>query len=96
MEVTEEALAAMFGVLGPLLNERQRRLLAGVQAWALGRGGIAVVARTWGMSHSTVHLGISEIDQGPQPAGSGTRSRQVPCGCSSTKPTSIRRHALGG
>jgi len=69
VEVTEEALAAMFGVLGPQLDERQRRLLAGAQARALGRGGIAVVARTSGMSHSTVHLGISEIDQGLKPAG---------------------------
>jgi hypothetical protein len=31
MEVTEEALAAMFAVLGPHLDERQRRLLAGAQ-----------------------------------------------------------------
>ena len=69
MEVTEEALAAMFAVLGPQLDERQRRLLAGAQAQALGRGGVAVVARTSGMSHSTVHLGIREIDQGPKPAG---------------------------
>src|SRR5512132_1677664 len=59
----------MFAVLGPQLDERQRRLLAGAQARALGRGGVAVVARTSGMSHSTVHLGIREIDQGPQPAG---------------------------
>src|SRR6266508_3804847 len=66
MEVTEEALAAMFAVLGPQLDERQRRLLAGAQARALGRGGVAVVARTSGMSHSTVHLGIREIDQGPK------------------------------
>jgi hypothetical protein len=69
VEVTEEALAVLFAVLGPQLDERQRRLLAGAQARALGRGGVAVVARASGMSHSTVHLGISEIDQGPQPAG---------------------------
>jgi len=69
VEVTEEALAAMFAVLGPQLDERQRRLLAGAQARALGRGGVAVVARTSGMSHSTVHLGIREIDQGLKPAG---------------------------
>jgi len=38
MEVIEEALAAMFSVLSPHLDERQRRLLAGVRARALGRG----------------------------------------------------------
>jgi hypothetical protein len=69
MEVTEEALVAMFAVLSPHLDERQRRLLAGAQARALGRGGIAAVARASGMSHSTVHLGTTEIDQDPQPAG---------------------------
>jgi hypothetical protein len=69
VEVTEEALAVMFGVLGPQLDERQRRLLAGAQARALGRGGVVVVAGVSGMSHSTVHLGIREIDQGLQPAG---------------------------
>ena len=66
MEVTEEALAAMFAVLSPHLDERQRRLLAGAQARALGRGGIAMVARASGMARSTVRIGTSEIDQGPE------------------------------
>src|SRR6266487_4493779 len=61
----------MFGVLGPQLDERQRRLLAGAQARALGRGGVAVVARTSGMSNSTVHLGIRENEQGPQHLAAG-------------------------
>jgi hypothetical protein len=66
VEVTEEALAAMFTVLSPHLDERQRRLLAGAQAWALGRGGIAMVVRASGMARSTVRIGASEIDQGPE------------------------------
>jgi Rhodopirellula transposase DDE domain len=66
VEVTEEALAAMFAVLSPHLDERQRRLLAGAQARALGRGGIAMVARASGMARSTVRIGTSEIDQGPE------------------------------
>ena len=66
MEVAEEALAAMFAVLSPHLDERQRRLLAGAQARALGRGGIAMVARASGMARSTVRIGTSEIDQGPE------------------------------
>src|ERR687887_1964399 len=69
MEVTEEALAAMFAVVSPHLGERQRRLLAGAQARALGRGGIAAVARASGMARSTVELGTAEIDQGAVPAG---------------------------
>jgi hypothetical protein len=66
VEVTEEALAAMFAVLSPHLDERQRRLLAGAQARALGRGGIAMVSRASGMARSTVRIGANEIDQGPE------------------------------
>jgi hypothetical protein len=69
MEVTEEALAAMFAVLSPHLDERQRRLLAGAQARALGRGGVTTVARASGMSRSTVRIGTTEIDQGPELTG---------------------------
>src|SRR4029453_4515916 len=69
MEVTDEALTAMFAVLSAHLDERQRRLLAGAQARALGRGGIAAVARASGMSRSTVRIGTTEIDQGPEQTG---------------------------
>ncbi|MGH2652502.1 MAG: ISAzo13 family transposase, partial [Actinomycetota bacterium] len=50
----------------PHLNERQRRLWAGAQARALGRGGIAAVARETGMSRSTVQTGAGEIDSGDE------------------------------
>jgi Rhodopirellula transposase DDE domain len=56
----------MFAVLSPHLNERQRRLLAGAQARALGRGGVAAVARASGMSRSTVSSGVGEVDAGPE------------------------------
>src|SRR5204862_7641164 len=56
----------MFAVLSPHLDERQRRLLAGAQARALGRGGIAMVARASGMARSTVRIGVNEIDHGPE------------------------------
>jgi hypothetical protein len=65
VEVSEEALADMFAALSPHLNERQRRLLAGAQARAVGRGGVAAVARASGMSRSTVSTGAGEVDQGP-------------------------------
>jgi transposase len=65
----EEALATMFAVLSAHLNERQRRLLAGAQARALGRGGVAAVARASGMSRSTVQTGAREVDEGPEATG---------------------------
>jgi hypothetical protein len=54
----------MFATVMPLLDERQRRALAGAQARALGRGGIAVVARAASMSRSTVQKAVAEVDSG--------------------------------
>ena len=43
MELLESALAGFFETVGPHLNERQRRVVAGAMAAALGRGGQARV-----------------------------------------------------
>ncbi len=51
-------------VLRPHLNERQWRLLLGAEAEALGRGGIALVARVSGASRTTVQAGVNEIRAG--------------------------------
>ena len=45
LTVTREMLAAKFGAIFPHLDERQRRLLLGAEARALGHGGIRLVAR---------------------------------------------------
>ena len=45
MEVTREMLAAKFGSIFPHLDERQRRLLMGAEARALGHVGIRLVGR---------------------------------------------------
>jgi hypothetical protein len=68
VEVTEAALRRMFVTVMPVLNERQRRVLAGAQARALGRGGIAAVARAAGMARSTVQKGVGEVDAEVDPA----------------------------
>ena len=64
MEVSEEGLGEFFAVLGVVLDERQRRLLAGAAARMLGRGGTTLVARVSGMSRSTVTDGARESDGG--------------------------------
>jgi hypothetical protein len=48
MVVTREMLAAKFETIFPHLDERQRRLLLGAEARALGHGGIRLVARAAG------------------------------------------------
>jgi DNA-binding XRE family transcriptional regulator len=69
MEVTQEMLAAKFEAVFPHLDERQRRLLLGAEARALGRGGIRLVARSAGVREATVSLGVDELDSGAGPPG---------------------------
>jgi transposase len=69
---TEQILAAKFEVLFPHLDERQRRLLMGAEARALGHGGIRTVARAAGVAENTVSRGVSELDAG-EPLSGRTR-----------------------
>ena len=66
MEVTEEALARKLAVMLPLLDERQQRVLLGVEARTWGGGGIGVVARAAGMSAPTVRRGVREVEEGAE------------------------------
>jgi transposase len=65
----QESLAAKFGALFPHLDERQRRLVAGAEARALGHGGIRVVAMAAGMRDGTVSRGVAELESGEEPLG---------------------------
>jgi transposase len=66
-------LAAKFRAVFPHLDERQRRLLAGAEARALGHGGIRAVAKATGMREGTVSRGVVEVDSGQQPLGRARR-----------------------
>jgi hypothetical protein len=72
--VTREMLAAKFGSVFPHLDERQRRLLMGAEARALGRGGIRLVAAAAGVREATVSLGVSELESGAEPLGRARRA----------------------
>jgi len=62
MPQPETSLRAKYEALAPSLNEAQRRRWAAVEACALGRGGITVVARALGMSRKRVRAGVAELD----------------------------------
>ena len=62
-------LAGLFELVAPHLTEKQRRLLAGAGARALGRGGGARMARISGLSRPTVYAGVRELDERPDPGG---------------------------
>jgi DDE family transposase len=56
-----QTIAAKFGILRPLLDERARRLWAAVEARAIGRGGISQVAEATGLSRPTIRAGLQEL-----------------------------------
>ncbi|TQE29143.1 ISAzo13 family transposase [Streptomyces ipomoeae] len=55
-------LAQKFRALLPQLDERQRRLLLAAEARSLGHGGARAVATAAGVSATTVHKGIAELE----------------------------------
>src|SRR6185437_8699052 len=57
-----ERLASKLAVILPHLNERQRRLVLGAEARALGRGGVSLVARAAAASRTTVHAALMELE----------------------------------
>lgn len=60
----EVDIQARFQALSPAMNERLRRLWAGVEAEAYGDGGLAAVARATGMSRTTIRAGRDEVREG--------------------------------
>jgi transposase len=69
VEVSAEALEAFFAFVNVHLDEKQRRLVAGALARALGRGGATVVAEASGMSRNTVIAGRKAVEAGEEPTG---------------------------
>jgi Rhodopirellula transposase DDE domain len=65
----DEVLAATFTLVAPHLTERQRRLLFGAAASALGYGGVSRVARLAETSRPTVRRGAVELAQPADPRG---------------------------
>jgi len=68
VELSPEGLTEFFSAVSPLLDERQRRLVAGALAKALGRGGPTRVAEASGMSRNTVIGGAREMEGGAEPS----------------------------
>ena len=68
MELSAEGLSGFFDEVAPLLDERQRRLVAGAMARSLGRGGPTRVAEASGMSRNTVLAGMKAMASGAAPS----------------------------
>src|SRR5688572_14123774 len=59
-----EQIRRKFEQLKPTMTERARRLWVGAEADAIGRGGVAMVARATEMAISTVRKGRDELRAG--------------------------------
>ena len=68
MELGRGELTGFFEAVLPHLNERQRRVVAGAMAAALGRGGKTAVADASGMSRNTVIKAVAEVEAGMEPS----------------------------
>jgi hypothetical protein len=58
----EEILRTKYQALRPVLNEATARLWSAVEASALGRGGIALVARATGLARNTIVAGLRDLN----------------------------------
>lgn len=63
-----ETVASKYAALRPHLDERQRRLLLGVEAQQWGRGGIKAIAAATGAHPDTVARGVRELEGLAQPS----------------------------
>jgi transposase len=63
-----ESAASRYAALRSHLDEKQRRLLLGVEAQRLGRGGIKAIADATGVHPDTVARGVRELEGIPEPA----------------------------
>jgi hypothetical protein len=81
-----DEIAVVYAEVKVVLDERQRRLLLGVVAQRLGRGGVKQVAAAVGVDRDTVSQGVKDVAAGPvadgrvRAAGAGRPSitRSVP------------------
>ena len=68
MELSEVGLKSFFETVTPHLGERQRRVVSGAMAEALGRGGQVRVVEASGMSTSTMSKAVREVRAGIEPS----------------------------
>lgn len=60
---TEKIIQEKFDSLKYVLDEQTKRLWAAAEASAMGRGGITTVSAATGLSRTTIHQGIKELDE---------------------------------
>jgi hypothetical protein len=72
--IDERAIRKRYTAIRDQVDERDRRLFAAAEARAVGRGGIAAVARATGLARSTIERGLKDLDRAPLPVGQVRRA----------------------
>ena len=62
-----EAVRVRFAALGPVLDERSRRLTVAAESKAWGPGGISAVSEATGVSRQVIRRGLKELAESPAP-----------------------------
>ncbi len=70
----ELAIEAKYQALCGRLDEATLRLWAATEARSLGRGGVTLVAKATGLSRTTIHAGLSELNA---PVSTGEQGVQL-------------------
>jgi hypothetical protein len=63
----EEKIVSKYTGIGPVLNERARRLWAATESLAIGYGGDALVSAATGLARATIRGGRRELKEGIKP-----------------------------
>jgi hypothetical protein len=92
-----KVVEAKYQILAGRLDEATLRLWAAVEARSLGRGGVSLVARAVGLSRTTIHAGLAEIEQAgaKAPAPALPRGHVRAAGGGRKKLTSLDARLLG-
>src|SRR5215475_4815245 len=56
-----QAARKRYRQIAPVLNEQSRRRFVALEARALGRGGVSLMARITGLARSMIYRGVSDI-----------------------------------
>ena len=81
-ELKLEELRKNWLIMSSLLDERSKRIWAGLEADRMGWGGISLVATATGLSRKTISKGLHEVQQGVEKQ---ERTRQKGGGRKSTQ-----------
>src|SRR6266571_4451194 len=89
----EEAIKGRYARVAGILDERGRRVVAASEALAIGRGGVAAVARATGLARAVIEDGINELT-GAVPGAAPGRVRRPGGGRKKVADTdpSVRAH----